>query len=180
MSEMAKRVLEGRISEILLTGFSGWELVQSGGPNDKFPGTSTHSDEWETTVPRTKPGVWNENVCTDHALKVEDGIEVEKIINNFQDYFLTTINELCPIDSTKEKRDPSTLFNYSTIDTLHPCSLNPNNYFDNDNSFNSVSINAELYQSVVYVVEIHNCNSYCFRKKRRKKKKPTMGLLRWC
>ena len=76
---------------------------------------------------RIKPGEWNENVCTNHALKVEDGIEVEKIINNFQDYFLTTMNQLCPIDSTKFKRHPSTFFNYETADILHPCSLDPKN-----------------------------------------------------
>ena len=75
MSEAEKRVLEGRISDMLLNEFKGWELVKAGTPNIKFPAISTHSDEWETTVPRPKSGIWNERVCTEHALKVEDWIK---------------------------------------------------------------------------------------------------------
>ena len=177
MSEAAKRVLEGRISEMLLNEFQGWELVQTGTPNVKFPESSTHSDEWETTVPRPKPGIWNERVCTEHALKVEDGIKQEEIIKNFQDYFLTTLNKLCPVDSTEDKRNPSTLFNYDTADVLHPCSLDPNEYFDDVNGFTSVRSIEELYQPAVNIVERHNCNGYCFRKK-RDAKKMTKAILR--
>ena len=75
MSEAEKRVLEGKISEMLLNEFKEWELVQTGTPNVKFSASSTHSDEWETTVPRPKSGIRNECVCTEHALKVEDGIK---------------------------------------------------------------------------------------------------------
>ena len=57
MSEAAKRVLEGRILEMLLNEFQGWELVQTGTPNVKFPESSTHSDEWGTTAPRPKTGI---------------------------------------------------------------------------------------------------------------------------
>ena len=117
----------------------------------------------------TKPSFWNERVCTDHVMKVEDSIKQEEIINNFQDYFLTTMNELCPIDSTKDKRDPSTLFNYATADALHPCSLDPKKYFDDDNGFTSVRSNVELYQPVVNVVERHNCNGYFFRPNKKRK-----------
>ena len=69
---------------------------------------------------------------------MEDGIKQEEIIKNFQDYFLTTLNNLCPVDSTEDKRNPSTLFNYDTTDVLHPCSLDPNEYFDDVNGFTSV------------------------------------------
>ena len=47
---------------------------------------------------------------------MEDGIKQEEIINNFQDYFLTTLNKLCPVDITEDKRNPSTLFNYDAAD----------------------------------------------------------------
>ena len=110
---------------------------------------------------------------------MEDGIEVEKIINNFQDYFLTTMNKLCPVDSTKNKRDPSTLFNYSTASTVHPCSLDPNEFFSSDNGFTDIRSNVGLYQPAVNVVERHNCNGYCFRGKKEEKNHQTQ-ILRWC
>ena len=69
--------------------------------------------------------MWYETVCTDHALQVEYGIEQEKVTKNFLDYFLTTVNNLCPVDSTKNKGDPTTLFDYSTASKLHPSSLDP-------------------------------------------------------
>ena len=69
----------------------------------------------------------------------------------------------------EDKLNPSTLFNYDTADVLQPCSLDPNEYFDDDNGFTSVRSIKELYQPAVNIVEWHNCNGYCFRKKRRKK-----------
>ena len=108
--------------------------------------------------------MWNEDVCTAHWLNVEYGILQEKIVTSFQDYFLTTMNEKYPIDSTKDKRDPTTLFNYSTANTLHPCSLDPKSFFNINTGFNSERVHSELYQSSVNVVELHNCNGYCFRK----------------
>ena len=164
MSEAAKRVLEARILEMLLNKFQGWELVRTGIPHVTFPESSTHSDEWDNTIPRPRPDTWDERICTEHALKVEYGIKQEEIIKNYQDYFLTTVNNLCPVDSTKDKRDPSTLFNYSTSNTLHPCSLDPKKYFDNFNGFNFERSNVELYQPAVNVVDRHNCNSYCYQK----------------
>ena len=109
---------------------------------------------------------------------MEDGIKQEKIIKNFQDYFLTTLNNLCPVDSTEDKRNPSTLFNYDTADVLHPCSLDPNEYFDDVNGFTSVRSIEELYQPAVNIVERHNCNDYCFRRKKRDAKKMTKAILR--
>ena len=169
ISESAKRVLEARISQMLLNEFNGWELVQSGAPTEQFADSSTFSDEWEDCTTRIRPSSWNERTCTEHALKIEDGIRQENIIKNFQDYFLTTMNKLCPVDSTKNKRDPSTLFNYSTASTVHPCSLDPNEFFSSDNGFTDVRSNDGLYQPAVNVVERHNCNGYCFRKKKEKK-----------
>ena len=60
MSDMAKRVLEGRISKMLLNEFNGWELVRAGIPNEQFSETSTHSDEWDDTTTRIRPSRWNE------------------------------------------------------------------------------------------------------------------------
>lgn len=129
----------------------------------KFSESSTHSDEWVNNVPRPKPGLWNERVCTGNTLKVEDGINQEEIIKKFQDYFLTTLNKLCPVDSKEDKRNTITLFNFATAHVLHPCSSDLNSYFENDNGFTSVRNNAELYQPAVNVVERNNCNGYCFR-----------------
>ena len=170
LTEAAKKVLEGRISEMLMNQFQGWELVQTGVSHVGFSETSIHSDEWEKTFSKEKPKSWNDSVCTEHALNVEYGILQEKIITNFQDYFLTTINGQCPVDSTKEKRDPTTLFNYSTANTLHPCSLDPKQFFNISNGFNSALVRRELYQPAVNVVERHNCNGYCFRKNKKRKK----------
>ena len=114
--------------------------------------------------------MWNEYVCTENWLNVEYGILQEKIVTNFQDYFLTTMNEKCPVDSTKDKRDPTTLFNYSTANTLHPCSLDPKSFFNINTGFNSERVHTELYQPAVNVVERHNCNGYCFRKNKKRKK----------
>ena len=112
------------------------ELVQGGRPPVGFSENSIHSDEWENTLPKTRPNLWNEYICTEHWLNVEYGIFQEKVVTNFQDYFLTTMNELCPIDSTKDKRDPTTLFNYSTANTLHPFSLDPKSFFNISTGFN--------------------------------------------
>ena len=80
MSEAAKRVLEGRISQMLLNEFSGWELVQAGIPTEQFSESSTFFDEWDDTTTRIRPSRWNEKTCTEHALKVEDGMKQENII----------------------------------------------------------------------------------------------------
>ena len=89
------------------------------------------------------------------------------------------MNKLFPVDSTKDKRDPSTLFNYSTSNTLHPCSLDPKKYFDNFNGFNSERSNIKLYQATVNVVERHNCNGYCYRKNKRQKNRSKQILHRY-
>ena len=102
---------------------------------------------------------------------MEDGIKQEELIKNFQDYFLTTLNKLCPVDSTEDKRNTSTLFNYDMTDVLHPCSLDLNKYFDDHKYFTSVSSMEELYQPAVNIVEWHNCNGYCFRKKETQKRR---------
>ena len=83
MSEAAAKVLEGRISEMLLNYFDGWDLVRAGIPRVQFSQNSTHSDEWDNTLPREEPSVWDETVCTDHALQVEYGIEQEKLLKIF-------------------------------------------------------------------------------------------------
>ena len=78
VSDAAQKLLEGRISEILMNKFHGWELVRTGVPHKEFSENIIHSDEWYETLTRTKPKLWNEEVCTEHALAVEYGIEHEK------------------------------------------------------------------------------------------------------
>ena len=76
----------------------------------------------------------------------------------------TAMNELCPVDSTKNKRDSTTLFNYSSANILKPYSLDPRAFLISNNGFNSDRGYAELYQPAVNVVEQHNYKDYCFRK----------------
>ena len=170
ITEYAKKVLEARISEMLLNEFDGWRLVNSNITPTQLPADRKHSDVWETEFVRQKPNTWNEKSCTEHALNVEGGISTEECIVNFQNWFLTTMNTVCMIDCDKDKRDPSTFFDYSKPGAKHPCGRDPKIYFEEDNGFTSVRSKSELYAPAVNVVERHKCNGYCLRKNIKRKK----------
>ena len=74
------------------------------------------------------------------------------------------------IDCDKDKRDPSTFFDYSKAGDKHPCGRDPKIYFEEDIGFTSVRSKSELYAPTVNVVERHNYNGYCLRKNRKRQK----------
>ena len=108
--------------------------------------------------------VLTEQVIGEYKKQIEDGIEAESILADYNDFFISICNESCllPADSCEPKRDSRTVFKIlPACDHLCATSLSSvsvrcaNNDISNYNRHCCNLVNA---------VKRHVCNNYCSKK----------------
>ena len=160
IADLAETVLRGRISHYELDlrgqlppghGFSAESLefdILSEKPTD------------DESVPETLPQL-NPEAIVEHLHAIRKGKEAEPVVTQFHDWLLATIHPSPPSDADKEKRDPSTVFDFRE-NVAHPSNCDPRTVVDLDPSERE-----ENYCQLCNAVQRHSCNDYCLGKRKR-------------
>ena len=89
--------------------------------------------------------VIEQDVATVNVTTIEEEIEHQKTINEFQEWLICTMNNQVAEDSTSETCTVNTRFNYTTVCKKHPSGLDPVRYFPTTYGFNDVDAMCDLY-----------------------------------
>ena len=71
----------------------------------------------------------DEELAEENIFAIQEGIKNEKIINKFQDWMISTMNNLEDEDSASETCIMNTRYKYTRDRLQHPSGLDPSNYF---------------------------------------------------
>ena len=111
-------------------------------------------------MPETLPQL-NPEAIVEHLDEIWKGKEADPVITQFHDWLLSTIHPSPPSDADKDKRDPSTVFNFRA-NVAHPSSFDPRTVVDLDPPERE-----ENYCQLCNAVQRHSCDDYCLNKRKR-------------
>ena len=96
---------------------------------------------------------------------IEEGIKQKKLIDKFQNWLISIVNNLEAEDRTNETRNVNTMYKNSTEGLHHPNGLYFSNYFDSYVRFHTWHIQRDLYDSLLQTVQRYFCTLYYEKKK---------------